>query len=97
MPHCITSLLVHLALILLIIADLKQSETRSISTESGVKQDYQFQMEQEPILKQQLRERRAIYRFPEYADYGRNREKKPRPGKNGYPHPSYGVLSYALG
>lgn len=93
MPHCITSLLV----LLLIFADFKQLGARKISSESNTNTDLQPQLEPELILKQQARERRAIYRFPEYADYGRQREKKPRPGKNGYPHASYGVLSYALG
>lgn len=93
------SVLVPLSLfMLLVITFLNEAESRSVPTGVDLRQDNSEQLDQEQIMPEQFRERRAIYRFPEYSDYGRNREKKlPRPGKNGYPHPSYGVLTYALG
>lgn len=88
------SILVPMSLfMLLVLTFLNEAESRSVPSGVNLRQE-----NSEQIMKQQFRERRAIYRFPEYSDYGRNREKKlPRPGKIGYPHPSYGVLTYALG
>lgn len=93
------SLLVQSSLFLfLLVTELIVTESRNVPMDNGSSQDFQDQINE--LLQQQLRfarERRAIYRFPEYADYGRTREKKPHPGKIGYSHPSYGVLTYALG
>lgn len=95
MSHFYILIFVQIGILLLI----RETQTRNIVKENNnFKQILHLQMEKEKILKEELRERRSIYRFPDYADYGSKKQKKTPPeNKKGYLHPNYGIITFGLG